>query len=110
MMKKKTIASLRERIRAAPVPTEDVTIAIWNLTLHLRAVSAKEVVELSGIVNAEEQGAAMLAMSIVDAEGNRVYDRETIHELLEKDYASVAQLLDAARRVNGLETDTVKKD
>lgn len=106
----KKTPSLRDRIKAAPIPTDEVTIPGWGLTIRMRAVSAKEVVDLASIANTEEQGAAMLAMSIVDDDGSRVYDRETIHELLDKDYAAVALLLGVARRVNGLETDSVKKD
>lgn len=101
--------SLREKIAAIESRHEDVPIDEWGMIIRISEMSAREAIAIGAQAKDPEKfAAALLAYSIVDETGARPYDLTTIGELMAKGHGSVTKLLDAARRVNGLDEAVVK--
>lgn len=105
--------NLREQIRAADDRNfEDVVVDEWGgLTVRVVAISAGEIIELA---DASDDGRklskGLLARALIDESGQRIYDDQSIDELFGKSMTAVDKLLRVARRLNGLDADTEKKD
>jgi hypothetical protein len=96
--------SLRDAIKNTRRKFEDVVIG-EGITVRVTEMSATNALELSEFAgNDQDATRAMLAYCLVDNEGTPIYDRETIAELYEQSLATVA------RRLNGFDEETVKKD
>jgi hypothetical protein len=104
--------SIRDKIRAAEDRGfEDVTIEEWDVTVRVTALSAAEIISLSDMAgDGKRLSKALLARSLTDESGGRIYDDESIDELFDKNMTGVGKLLAAARRLNGMEHDEAKKD
>jgi len=102
--------SLRDTIKAIQDrPQEDVIIPQWDITLRVMGMTAKEAFLLGEqSSNKELFISTLLAYSIVDDAGARLYTIDTVSELLDKSCDAVRLLMDAARRVNGFDQGAVK--
>jgi hypothetical protein len=102
----------RDKIKSAQDrPQETINIPEWGVTLTVKGMSAANIMEMSVSSNSKEFASNLLCLSIYDEEGNRVYSTPAeAEELSDKSYPIVQLLLTAARRVNGLLDEEVKKD
>jgi len=105
--------SARDRIKAAQDrPQEIVKVPELDVVLYVRGMSAADVMGLgSAAENPEAFAKTLLSLALHDEEGNRVYPTpEDAEELMSKSFPIVQRLLMAARRVNGIDGEELKKD
>jgi len=105
--------SIRDKIKAAQDrPQEIVDVPEWDVSLVIKGMSAADVMALGNA--GDDTGAFannLLSSSIHDKAGNRIYPTaKEAEELTLKSFPIVQRLLNAARRVNGLDGEEVKKD
>lgn len=95
-------------LAAQDLPFEDVAVKEWGGSVRIRTMSGKERDEFRAAV-AEEAGmkigafsAALLATTIVDEAGNRLFSVEDVEALRGKSSKALDALAAVAMRLNGL--------
>lgn len=105
---------------AEDIGTEDVPVPEWGGTVRVRGLSGRErdayeaaMVQISANgarrVTMDNIRAGLVARSVVDAEGNRLFSDEDVKALGEKSGAALDRVWDVARRLSGLSEEDVEE-
>lgn len=100
--------------------TQDVDVPEWGGTVRLRGMSGLERDEYeAGIIAVGPDGkrrvdlknmrARLVAYSIVDEDGGRMFQAEDIEALGDKSAAALERVFDVARKLSGLSSDDVEE-
>ncbi len=100
--------------------SEDVPVPEWGGTVRVRALSGTErdayeagIVTLRGDgskqVNMKNLRGRLVALSVVDGEGNRLFTDEDAIALGDKSAAALERVFDVARKLSGLSEDDVEE-
>jgi hypothetical protein len=88
---------------------EDVEVPQWGGTVRVRMMTGAERDEFRTLIAASEDGvaigrfsASLLAVTLVDEQGARLFTTEEIDHLAEKSAASIDKIAAVAMRLNGL--------
>lgn len=99
-------------LQAQDLPVETVDVPEWGGTVRVRAMNAEEALQYSKLkVERDEKGvptganeklfmAALVALSVVDEIGNRLFTVGDAEALAEKNGAAVSRLFEAANRLS----------
>jgi hypothetical protein len=108
------LLSRDEILAAVKTRAEDYTsvdVPEWGGQVLLRRLSAADA-ERSGLTSGDdtdEQVARVLAMSVVDEEGNLLFTEDDIKELAKIDVGVAAQVFTTAVKINGLGSEELDK-
>lgn len=108
----------REQIlQAQDLPTEDVDVKEWGGTVRVRALTGMErdsfeqsIVEQKGKgtrMNIRNIRAKLVALTVVDEEGNRVFSDTDVQALGKKSAAALDRVFEVAQRLSGLKPEDV---
>jgi hypothetical protein len=104
----------RDEILAADdLPTETVTVKSWGGEVRVRALSGAEMEEFSTWQETAKPGkvlamAGYIAMSVVDAKGERVFTLEDAPALAKKSQKALADVFKAAMKLAGAVQEALK--
>jgi hypothetical protein len=103
-------------LNAEDVKYETVDVPEWGGPVRLRTVAAKDrdafdraLFPKPGVRNMEDFRARVVAMCVVDEDGNRVFSDADIPMLSQKSAAAIDRLIPVAQRLSGLTTADVEE-
>lgn len=110
----------RDAILAAEdIQTEDVAVPEWGGTVRVKGLTGSErdsyeawIISGKGKnrdINLRNSRAKLVMMSVVDAEGKRVFDEADIARLGAKSALGLQRVFDKAAALSGLDEDTLEK-
>jgi hypothetical protein len=101
-------------LRATDVDTDDLEVPEWGGTVRVRGLDALYMRELmqTGFVNASSGQVdlskldlpGLVARSIVDEAGNRVFDAKDVKQLASKSFAPLMKIATKALQLSGIAT------
>jgi hypothetical protein len=101
------------------IKTEEVSVPEWGGSVLVRGMTGaqrdefeSQIVEVCGrkqIMHREDVRARIVALSVVDDAGQRVFSEEDIHKLSQKSAAALERVFDVARRLSGLSAEDVEE-
>lgn len=105
-------ADIRAAILGAnDLPTKDVTVDAWGVTVTVRALSAKARDQLQAAMAGDQSTsrfyAAVMAAGAVDDQGNAVFTADDVAALQEKQSGAVTQVAQAVLNLSGMGETTV---
>ena len=117
---KKPLLLTRDAIlQAQDLQYEDVDVPEWGGTVRVRTLTGRErdafeqsVVEQKGKntkTNLRNIRAKLVALTVIDGEGKRMFNTSDIELLGEKSANALDRLFDAARRLSGLRDEDVEE-
>ncbi len=108
-----------EILQAQDLPTEDVPVPEWGGVCRVRGLTGAErdafeqsIVEQRGKdtrMNLRNIRAKLVAMCVVDEEGNRVFHDEDAELLGKKSAAALNRIFEVAQRLSGLRPEDVEE-
>ena len=108
-----------EILQAQDLPTEDVPVPEWGGICRVRGLTGAErdafeqsIVEQRGKdtrMNLRNIRAKLVAMCVVDEEGNRVFRDEDAELLGKKSAAALNRVFEVAQRLSGLRPEDVEE-
>jgi len=112
--------SLRDEIlKASDIPTEQVEVPEWGVTVEVRGMSlaereaigqiaadALEAREKGGIAERSFNAATVVATSYDPKTGERIFTDADIHAVAAKSASAVMRLADAGQRLSGLSDES----
>jgi len=108
-----------EILQVQDLPVEDVHVPEWGGWVRVRGLTAEErdrfeasILEGQGKharVKMENIRAKLVAMTVVDEEGNRLFTDEDVAALAKKSAAAVQRVFDVAMRLSGLTEAAVEE-
>lgn len=110
-----TLLNRDQILTADDLPTEDVEVPEWGGTVRLRALTGTErdAFEVSvagdGKKNLSNLRARLVALSVVDDKGERLFTDADVKKLGLKSAAALDRLFDKARHLSGLDEDDVEE-
>jgi hypothetical protein len=114
-----SLLTREEILQADDLPTEDVPVPEWGGTVRVRTLKGVErdrfedsITEQRGKqahVIAENLRAKLVALSIVDEQGRRLFDRADVRKLGEKSAKALDRVFDVAQRLSGISDDDVEE-
>lgn len=106
-------------LQAQDLPTEDVEVPEWGGTVRVRALTGAErdafeqsVVEMRGKstrMNLKNIRAKLVALTVVDEDGKRVFSDEDAELLGRKSAAALNRVFEVAQRLSGLRPEDVEE-
>ena len=106
-------------LKAHDLPTEDVEVPEWGGVVRVRGLTGAErdafeqsIVEQRGKntrMNLRNIRAKLVALTVVDEEGNRVFSDEDAEALGKKSAAALDRVFAAAQRLSGLRPEDVEE-
>ncbi|MGE5585722.1 MAG: hypothetical protein ACM309_09390 [Bacillota bacterium] len=106
-------------LQAQDLPTEDVEVREWGGTVRVRALTGAErdafeqgVVETRGKstrMNLRNIRAKLVALTVVDEDGKRVFTDEDAELLGRKSAAALNRVFEVAQRLSGLRPEDVEE-
>jgi len=103
-------------LKAQDLPQEEVYVPEWGGYVRVRGLTAAErdalestMLQTNGQVRLENFRARLVAMSIVDEEGNRLFSDEDVDALGRKSAAALQRVFDVAMRLSGLRAEDVEE-
>ncbi len=122
MAGRKTTGALLTRdaiLAAVDVQTEDVPVPEWGGTVRVRGLSGTErdgyelwIIQGKGRnrdINIRQSRAKLVALTIVDADGKRVFDEADVALLGKKSALALQRVFDKAAALSGLDEETLEK-
>jgi hypothetical protein len=109
-----SILSRDDILRAADLPTEEVHVPEWGGSVLVRGMTGAErdafessVVELKAgnkatSVNMQNIRAKLVALTVVDEKGERLFSQADVELLGNKSAAALQRIFEAAQRLSGL--------
>lgn len=104
---------------AVDLPSEDVDVREWGGIVRVRALTGAErdafeasIVEQKGkktTFNAANMRAKLVAMSVVDENGQRLFDDDDAQLLGKKSAAALNRVFEVAQRLSGLTQEDVEE-
>lgn len=104
-------------LNASDIETEEIEVPEWGGVVRVRGLSGTErdqfeqsMVEKRGKkreVNLANVRARLIALSVVDAQGNRLFGDADVAALGRKSAAALERVFDVARRLSGLNDEDV---
>lgn len=114
-MSEKKILSKAEILRADDIRTIEVTVPEWGGSVLLRGLTGRErdlfeesILDQSGKktkVRLKNARARLIALSMVDEDGNHVFNENEIAVLGEKSSAALDRVYSEAARISGISDD-----
>lgn len=99
-------------LQAKDLPTEDVEVPEWGGTVRVRALTGAErdafeqsIIEQRGKstkMNLQNMRAKLVALTVVDEEGNRIFSDEDAKLLGQKSASALNRIFEVAQRLSGL--------
>ena len=109
-MSKLNLATKAEILGIDDLPTEDIYIPEWDLTVRVRAMDALTWVQAVTMINRLPEGqtrSVMVAYGVVDENGELLFELEDIQALARKNFQPIKRISDAVYRLNrGSEADS----
>lgn len=106
-------------LQAQDLPTEDVEIPEWGGTIRVRGLTGAErdafeqsIVETRGKntrMNLRNIRAKLVALTVVDEDGNRIFNDEDAEALGKKSAAALDRIFAVAQRLSGLRPEDVEE-
>ncbi len=106
-------------LQAQDLPHEDVYVPEWGGWVRVRGLTAEErdkfeasILEGQGRnarVRMENIRAKLVALAVVDEEGNRLFTDDDVALLAKKSAAAVQRVFDVAMRLSGLTEEAVEE-
>lgn len=106
-------------LQAQDLPFEDVEVPEWGGTVRIRTLTGTErdafessVARKQGkdvIMNYKNIRAKLVALTVVDGEGNRLFDDDDAKELGKKSANVLDRLFEVAQRLSGLRDEDVEE-
>lgn len=106
-------------LKAQDLPTERVFVSEWNGEVIVRGLTAAErdafeqsIVETRGKntrMNLRNIRAKLVAMTVVDEQGNRIFSDEDAELLGKKSAAALDRIFSVAQRLSGLRPEDVEE-
>lgn len=110
----------RDAILAAPdLPTEEVQVPEWGGVVFVRGLTGAQrdrfeasIVELRGrkrILHLEDIRARLVAMTVVDADGRRLFTDQDVPALSGKSASALQRVFEVAQRLSGLSSTDIEE-
>jgi len=106
-----------EILQAEDLPTEDVPVPEWGGTVRVRALKGYERDKFEDSVTDQEGGTArviaenlrakLVALSIVDEQGKRLFSEDDVRRLGGKSAKALDRVFSVAQRLSGISSDDV---
>ena len=107
-----------EILKAKDLKFEDVPVPEWGGTVRVQALTGDDRDEYEMFLFSQNEGdgggvtkrgirAYLLALSMVDDKGNRLFSRQDVEALGRKSYKALNRAFQAAQRLSGLLPDSV---
>lgn len=114
-----TLLTKEEILQAEDLPTEDVEVPEWGGTVRVRTLKGFErdrfeesITEQQGKttrVIAEHLRAKLVALSVVDQDGERLFDEQDVRRLSGKSARALDRVFAVAQRLSGISNDDVEE-
>ena len=85
-----------------------VAVEIWDCTVYLKSLSAKEGVEWDNFDN--RTLLKFVILSLFDADGKKLFNDDDVPILMEKSYKTLGLLMDEFNKLNGFDKNVAKKN
>lgn len=93
---------------------EAVEVPEWGGSVKVRALSNSDIKRINKLAkNESTQLDAMVltvALSVVDDEGNRIFEDKDVDKLAQKSFSVITRLSNVCTRLSGLDIEDAKKD
>ena len=106
-------------LQAKDLPSEDVEVKDWGGTVRVRALTGAErdafeqsIVEQRGKntrMNLQNMRAKLVALTVVDEDGNRLFTDADAAALGKKSAAALTKVFEVAQRLSGLRAEDVEE-
>jgi len=106
-------------LKAQDLPTEDVPVPEWGGTVRVRALTGAErdafeqsIVEQRGRstrMNLQNLRAKLVALTVVDEEGNRIFSDSDAKLLGKKSALALNRVFEVAQKLSGLTSEDVEE-
>lgn len=106
-------------LKAQDLPTEDVSVPEWGGTVRVRALTGAErdafeqsIVEQRGRstrMNLQNLRAKLVALTVVDEEGNRIFSDSDAKLLGKKSALALNRVFEVAQKLSGLTSEDVEE-
>jgi len=106
-------------LQAEDLPTEDVEVPEWGGVVRVRGLTGAErdafeqsIVEQRGKntrMNLRNIRARLVALTVVDEEGNRLFSDDDVEALGRKSAAALNRVFEVAQRLSGLRPEDVEE-
>lgn len=106
-------------LQAQDIQTEDVEVPEWGGTVRVRGLTGAQrdqfessIVSLKGKrqdINMQNVRAKLVALSVVDEEGQRIFQDDDIRALGMKSAVALQRVFDVAQRLSGITEDDVEE-
>ncbi len=118
-MGEKRFLTREEILQVQDLPVEDVHVPEWGGWVRVRGLTAEErdrleasILEGQGKhtrVKMENVRAKLVAMTVVDEEGNRLFTDEDVAALAKKSATAMQRVFDVAMRLSGLTEEAMEE-
>jgi hypothetical protein len=102
------LALTKEQLLVSKPRCDAVDIPQLGGEVFVRGLKAKEIIGMYERFGADKGDMPMLIFGVVDAEGNSIFSDTDLGSLMDMDYAIVAPMLLAVKRLTGLLPDIPK--
>jgi hypothetical protein len=82
--------------------TKDITVPEWEGEVRVRSLSLRDRLAVQALSDVREQVPQLLAMSLIDEEGNRLFGPDQLEDLAGKDSVPCLRLFDELVSFNGM--------
>jgi hypothetical protein len=114
-----SLLTKEEILQAEDLPTEDVEVPEWGGTVRVRTLKGYErdkfeesITDQQGKttrVIAEHLRAKLVALSVVDEDGTRLFDEQDVRRLSGKSAKALDRVFAVAQRLSGISNDDVEE-
>ncbi len=103
--------SLRDRIlEAEDSPFEEVDVPEWKEKIRIRTMSGEERYEFeSSLTDTKNIMVRMLAVTLCDLEGNRLFTLEDMEKLNKKNSKVLIRLFSKAKKLNAIDKSDIEE-
>ena len=98
---------LREQIMAAN-DFDTVAVEVWGCTVHLKSLSAKQVLEWDKLDTRTLIKSVIL--SLCDADGKKLFNDDDVPVLMDKSYNTIGIMMKVFNKLNGFDKEDAKKN
>lgn len=93
-------------LNAIDTRIEPVHMPEWGCTVYVKTLTGKELQDFQNLPQDKDHATYLLALSLCDQDGTRLFGLDEVEELQAKSWAAIAKLVIIAQKLNRFDEDS----